>query len=183
VYPCGTAIPTASNINFVAGSTVANLVVAKIGAGGAVCIFNNQGTHLVADVNGYFPGSTSYHSLDPARLLDTRPGMATIDTQSVGAGLLPSGTVTELTVAGRGGVPANAGTVLLNVTVTGPTVAGFITVYPCGIATPLASNLNYGIGTTVAIAAVVQVGSNGKVCLFNSGATHLVADVNGYLAA
>jgi hypothetical protein len=182
VYPCGTAIPTASNINFVAGSTVANLVVAKIGAGGAVCIFNNQGTHLVADVNGYFPGSTSYHSLDPARLLDTRPGMATIDTQSVGAGLLPSGTVTELTVAGRGGVPANAGTVLLNVTVTGPTVAGFITVYPCGIATPLASNLNYGIGTTVAIAAVVQVGSNGKVCLFNSGATHLVADVNGYLS-
>jgi hypothetical protein len=181
VYPCGTPIPTASNINFVAGSTVANLVVAKIGAGGAVCIFNNQGTHLVADVNGYFPGSTSYHSLDPARLLDTRPGTATIDTQSVGAGLLPSGTVTELTVAGRGGVPANARTVVLNVTVTGPTVAGFITVYPCGIATPLASNLNYGIGTTVAIAAVVQVGSNGKVCLFNSGATHLVADVNGYL--
>ena len=148
-----------------AGSTVANLVVAKIGAGGAVCIFNNQGTHLVADVNGYFPGSTSYHSLDPARLLDTRPGMATIDTQSVGAGLLPSGTVTELTVAGRGGVPANAGTVLLNVTVTGPTVAGFITVYPCGIATPLASNLNYGIGTTVAIAAVVQVGRTARyVC-------------------
>jgi hypothetical protein len=70
---------------------------------------------------------------------------------------------------------------VLNVTVTGSTVAGFITVYPCGIATPLASNLNYGIGTTAAIAAVVQVGTNGKVCLFNSGATHLVVDVNGSL--
>ena len=92
------------------GLTVANLVVAKIGAGGAVCIFNNQGTHLVADVNGYFPGSTTYHSLDPARLMDTRPGMSTIDTQFVGAGLLPNGTVSELTVAGRGGVPANAAT-------------------------------------------------------------------------
>ncbi|MEY2415871.1 MAG: hypothetical protein QOH53_1205, partial [Ilumatobacteraceae bacterium] len=183
VYPCGTAIPTASNINFVTGSTVANLVVAKIGAGGAVCIYNNQGTHLVVDVNGYFPGTTSYHPLDPARLLDTRPGMSTIDTQFVGAGLLPAGTVSELTVAGRGGVPANAATVVLNVTVTEPTAAGFITVYPCGISTPLASNLNYGIGTTVAIAAVVQVGSNGKVCLFNSGATQLVVDVNGYLSA
>jgi hypothetical protein len=115
--------------------------------------------------------------------MDTRPGMSTIDTQFVGAGLLPNGTVSQLTVAGRGGVPATAGTVVLNVTVTGTAVAGFITVYPCGIATPLASNLNYGIGTTVAIAAVTQVGSNGKVCLFNSGATQLVVDVNGYLPA
>jgi hypothetical protein len=183
VYPCGTAIPTASNINYVAGSTVANLVVAKIGAGGAVCLYSNQGTHLVVDVNGYFPGATSYHPLDPARLLETRPGLPTIDTQSIGAGLLPAGTVSELTVAGRGGVPANAATVVLNVTVTGTMAAGFITVYPCGIPTPLASNLNYGIGSTVAIASIVQVGSNGKVCLFNSGATQLVVDVNGYLPA
>ncbi len=182
VYPCGTAIPTASNINYVAGSTVANLVVAKIGAGGAVCLFSNQATHLVVDVNGYFPGATSYHPLDPARLLETRPGLPTIDTQSIGAGLLPAGTVTELTVDGRGGVPTNAATAVLNVTVTGTVAPGFITVYPCGIPTPLASNLNYGIGTTVAIATIVQVGSNGKVCLFNSGATQLVVDVNGYLA-
>ena len=35
VYPCGTAVPTASNINYLTGSTVANLVVSKIGADGA----------------------------------------------------------------------------------------------------------------------------------------------------
>ena len=71
VFPCGSAIPTASNINFTTGSTVANLVISKVGDRGAVCVFSNQRTHLVVDVDGYFPLVTSYHSLVPARLLDT----------------------------------------------------------------------------------------------------------------
>ena len=61
-------------------------------------------------------------------------------------------------------------TVVLNVTVTDPTAAGFITVYPCGIDTPLASNLNYKDGGTVANAVIAKVGNDGKVCLFNSAA-------------
>jgi hypothetical protein len=118
--------------------------------------------------------------LVPARILDTRPGEATIDAQSQGAGLLPSTTATEVTVTDRGGVPAGVESVVLNVTVTGPTQAGFITVYPCGIPRPLASNLNYGVGTTVANAVIVKVGTGGKVCLYNSNPTQLIADVNGY---
>ena len=35
VWPCGQARPNASNLNFVAGQTVANLAVAALGAGGA----------------------------------------------------------------------------------------------------------------------------------------------------
>lgn len=181
VYPCGTGIPTASNINYIAGSTVANLVVAKIGADGSICIFNSEGIHLVVDVNGYFPRTTSYTPFDPARLLDTRPELTTIDGRFVGAGIVPAGAITELAVTGRGGVPAGAATVVLNVTVTESTAAGFVTAYPCGIGRPLASNLNYGIGTTIAIAAIVEVAREGTVCLFNSGATHLIVDVNGYL--
>ena len=181
VYPCGTALPTTSSINFSTGSTVANLVMSQIGSDGSVCLFTSRGTHLVADVNGYFPAGTSYDPLVPARLLETRPELTTIDGQFVGAGMRPAGTVTELTVAGRGGVPDAAATVVLNVTVTEPAAPGFITVYPCGIDIPRASNLNYGTGDTVAIAVIVQVGSDGKVCLFNSGPTHLIVDVNGYL--
>lgn len=180
-YPCGTAIPTASNLNYGTGSTVANLVIAKIGTDGKVCIYTSEGTHLVADVNGYFPAATSYRALDPARLLDTRSEYSTIDGQFLGVGIRSAGTITVLTVTGRGGVPVSAATVVLNVTVTESQASGFITVYPCGIAPPLASNLNYGINTTVANAVIVKVGSGGTVCLFNSGPTQLVADVNGYL--
>jgi hypothetical protein len=181
VYPCGTAVPTASNINYLTGSTVANLVVSKIGADGNVCIFSNSTTHLVVDVDGYFPALTSYSALDPARLLDTRPGFSTIDGQFVGADIRPAGTITELTVTNRGGVPANATTVVLNVTSTDATQSGFLTVYPCGVETPLASNLNYIANTTAAVAVFAKVGADGKVCILNSGATQIVADVNGYI--
>ena len=44
----------ASNVNFVAGATVANSVVSGVGVGGAVCVFTPVATNLVVDVNGYF---------------------------------------------------------------------------------------------------------------------------------
>ena len=55
VYPTGANRPLASNLNFVAGQTVPNLVIARIGAGGKVTIFNNLGsTVVVGDVQGWF---------------------------------------------------------------------------------------------------------------------------------
>ena len=54
-WPGGEARPLASNLNFVAGQTVPNLVVVKVGATGQVDLFNNTGTaHVVADVAGWF---------------------------------------------------------------------------------------------------------------------------------
>jgi hypothetical protein len=84
-------------------------------------------------------------------------------------------------VGGRGGVPPTAATVLLNVTSTGATADGYVTVYPCGITRPLSSNLSFKAGVTVANAVMSQVGTDAKVCLYNSDPTHLIVDVNGYL--
>jgi hypothetical protein len=54
VYPDGIRRPTASSLNLNAGDTVANLVVAKVGRGGRVRLYNHAGSvHLVADVMGY----------------------------------------------------------------------------------------------------------------------------------
>ena len=144
-------------------------------------LFTNSAIDLIADVNGYFPATTTYKPLDPARLLETRSGLSTIDGLFNGIGLRSVNEITELTVTGRGGVPLGAATVVLNVTVAGSTASGFVTVYPCGIPAPLASNLNYGINTVVANAVTVKVGTDGKVCLRNSGPTELVVDVNGFL--
>jgi Repeat of unknown function (DUF5650) len=180
VYPCGTPLPNASNINYVAGSTIAGFVIAKLGAGGTVCLYADGATHLIADVSGYLPAISSYTPLNPARLLDTRPGASTIDGQSAGAGVRPAGTTTEVTVIDRVGVPATSEMVMLNVTVTGPTAGGFITVYPCGTPQPTASNLNFTTGATIANAVVAKVGAGGKVCLFNSDPTQLIVDINGF---
>ena len=55
VYPAGEAVPLASNLNFVAGQTVPNLVTAKLGANGQLSIYNVAGnTHVIADVAGWY---------------------------------------------------------------------------------------------------------------------------------
>ena len=86
-------------------------------------------------------------------------------------------------VAGRGGVPADAVAAVLNVTVVGPAADAFATVFPCGQSVPTASNLNYRVGVDIANAVIVQLDPGGKACIYTFAATHLLADVNGYIPA
>jgi hypothetical protein len=83
-------------------------------------------------------------------------------------------------VAGRADIPIEATAVAVNTTAVDPAGPGFVTVYPCGSPRPNASNLNFTAGQTIPNAVVAKVGTDGKVCLFTSGATHLVVDVDGY---
>jgi hypothetical protein len=180
VWPFGEPRPNASNLNYVAGQTVPNLVVVKVGAGGKVSLRNFFGaTHVVADVVGWFsdPAATTgarYHGLSPARILDTREGNGA-PTGKV------SGTI-SVQATGRGGVPADGvSAVVMNVTVTQPTASSVLTVWPFGEPQPNASNLNYVARQTVPNLVVVKVGTGGKVNLRNFfGSTHLVADVVGW---
>jgi hypothetical protein len=106
--------------------------------------------------------------------------LGTVDGLFDGIGRRAAGSVTELLVAGRGGVPADAVAVVLNVTVTGPSGGGFATVFPCGSEPPNASNLNYAAGQTIPNAVTARVGVGGKVCVFTHAETDLIVDVNGY---
>ncbi|MGH9266206.1 MAG: choice-of-anchor D domain-containing protein, partial [Acidimicrobiales bacterium] len=53
VFPSGTSRPTASDLNFAAGDTRANLVVAKLSSGGQLTIFSSAATHVIFDVAGW----------------------------------------------------------------------------------------------------------------------------------
>lgn len=184
VYPNGSARPTASNLNFAPSQTRANLVMAPVGPDGKVRIHNGSaGTvHVVADKAGSFlPGAASlpgaFMPLQPARLLDTR-----------GAGSLPvaGGRDVEVPIAGVGGVPASGvSAVVLNVTATGASRTGHVTVYPTGVARPTASNLNFGPGAAVANLVVVPLGADGRIRVHNgsAAAVDLIADVAGYYLA
>jgi hypothetical protein len=69
----------------------------------------------------------------------------------------------------------------MNVTATNPSAAGYLTVFPTGAPTPLASNLNFTAGQTVPNRVIVGVGTNGRVSIYNPlGSTDVVADVSGY---
>jgi len=95
--------------------------------------------------------------------------------------LTQAGSVTEVQITGRAGVPANASAVVLNLTALDSSTAGFVTAYACGSALPDVSNLNYTPGgTAIANSATVPVGTGGRVCLYTSSATNLIADINGF---
>ena len=179
-YPAGASRPNASNLNFVAGQTVPNLVVVKVGDMGKVTLYNSTGaTHVVADVAGWYGGADPggrYHPVTPERSLDTRLG------QGAPAAKVAAGATLGVQITGQGAVPpAGVAAVVLNVTVTDPTAAGWITAWPAGDSQPLTSNLNFLPGQTVANLVTVKVGAGGMVNLFNSaGSTHLIADVAGW---
>ena len=184
VWPCGVARPLASNVNFATGQTAPNSVIAKVGADGKVCVFASQAIDAVVDVAGYFPDANGFSPLDePRRLLDTRAGSSTVDGGDAGAGGIALGAVRELSVAGRAGVPTTAASVVLNVTAVDATSPGFATVWPCGVARPLASNVNFAAGQTIPNSVIAKVGADGKVCIFSSQAIDAVVDVAGYFGA
>lgn len=114
----------------------------------------------------------------PARILDTRDGTGRGgDTAKVG----PDRTITA-NVRGVGGLPAGGvSAVVMNVTATEPTAAGFLSVTPQG--GNATSSLNLTPGQDVANLVSVPVGSDGNVRVYNNaGSTHVVFDVVGWFA-
>jgi hypothetical protein len=126
-----------------------------------------------------------YVAVVPARLMESRigPEFVTVDGLFRGAGTLAGGGTVALHVGGRGGVPADALAVALNVTAVNAQGPGFVTVWPCGEPRPNASSLNYVRGQTVPNAVVSKIGTEGNVCLFSQVAIDLVVDVNGFFPA
>lgn len=173
VWPAGAARPTASNANYVAGQKVASFVLVKVGAGGMVNYYSSQATNVLVDVLGYGTSASDIKALTPARLLDTR---------AAGAPVSAGGSVT-VKVLGRAGVPAGGvKAVVVNVTAVGPAGTGYLTVFPTGVTRPVASNLNYASGATVANSVIAKVGSGGNLTVFTSRRAHVIVDVLGYIS-
>jgi hypothetical protein len=128
---------------------------------------------------------SDYTAYGPTRILDTRNGTGTGGTIAK----VPGKGTLKLKVAGAGPtgntIPAGVTAVVVNLTVTNPESNGFITAYDDGDTQPTTSNVNYAKGQTIPDLAVVPVGADGYIDLYNagSGATDLVADVSGYFTA
>ena len=135
VYPCGAVRPLASSLNFVAGQTVPNAVIAqgRVRVGRCVCTRRRRRMWWWTSTAGSRP---------------TRPLVSPV--AGAGVGFASAGRVRRWTGrSGRGGVGggfgvgvvgggsgwcagAGAAAVVLNVTVTDAQGSGFVTVCPCG---------------------------------------------------
>ncbi|MFD3542987.1 hypothetical protein ACFWUQ_26320 [Streptomyces sp. NPDC058662] len=173
VFASGTRRPTASNINYEAGRTVPNLVIARVGADGYVELYNGgwEPIDLIADATGYFTQAeaSGYVPKAPIRIVDTRYGIGARRGPVAGQG--------SFTVKAAPGATA----VALNVTVTDPREAGHLTVHPAGQAAPTTSNVNFTAGQTVANSVIVPVGGNGEITVRNGAwaSSDVIVDLVG----
>ena len=136
------------------------------------------------DINDFVWGlsfgsaATSFYTVNPCRLVDTRKPAA-----PMGGPSLAAGEDRAFTVIAHCGLPAGARAISVNATVVEPTAGGFLTLYPGGAVRPAASSLNYRAGRTLANSAIVGLGPAGDIaihCGQPGGTTHFVLDVTGY---
>jgi hypothetical protein len=180
VWPSGEAEPGVSNLNFLPGQIIPNLVMVKIGTNGKISFSNNTGsTHVVLDVVGYYGATGSkFFAIDPTRVLDSRVPTGL-------NGKWNPGQTRDLTLAGAPGtnVPDAADGVIANFTVTDGNAQSLITVYPSGTPLPTSSNLNFVAGEIIPNLVAVRIPANNKISIYNDqGTVNVIADVVGYFA-
>jgi hypothetical protein len=133
------------------------------------------------DVTGTLgvPNNASFYTVTPCRVADTRN-----PNGPYGGPALAGGATRTFTVGGQCQIPLTAKAISINVTVTGPTSIGFLTLFPGGTAAPLASTINFRAGQTRANNAIVALGAGGTMSVVDGQAsgntTHFILDVNGY---
>ncbi len=125
------------------------------------------------------PSSGMLTQVLPRRVLDTRT------TTGGHHGKLGSGATMRLTVLGDGVPGAGVSAVLVNVTAVNETSrTGYLTLFPTGVTRPTASTLNYRGAVTIANQALVPIGSDGTISIFNSaGQTDVIVDVVGWVGS
>jgi Tol biopolymer transport system component len=170
VWPCDEPRPNTSNLNFLAGQTVPNVVIMKPSAANTLCVYTDASADVLVDVSGYLSASNSFVGQNPSRLLDTRdvnpaPGLG------VGG------------VATVGPFPAEADSVVLNVTATNAAAAGFVTAWPCDQPQPNASSVNFVPRTAVPNQVIAKTSADHTVCLYTDQPVDLIADFSGWFPA
>ena len=174
VWACDEAKPATSNLNFVPGVAVPNMAIIRASTASATkgqfCLESSARVHLLVDVMGWFSGTGDVAPAPPNRVVDTRQT----------GNPLQRGEFRRVTVGGTPGVPANASSALLNVTLTSIRRAGFLSVVPCSAAgsVPATSTMNFAAGDTVAAFTVAAL-AGGEVCIYSDSVADLIVDTFG----
>jgi spore germination protein YaaH len=173
----GASKPGTSNLNF-SSQTIANRVVVPLSSTGAVDLYNSAGTvDVLVDVVGVYSSSgATYTGAYPLRVVDTRNGVG-------GTSPLGAGSWLAVQIAGQPGLPGTGvRAVVINLTSTNPTAYSYLAANSAASA-PGTSDLNFYPGQTIANLAVVPVGADGKIYIYNSvGSTDVLVDVFGWYA-
>lgn len=172
VSPHGVARPEASNLNYVAGNTVANSAVVMLGADGALDVYTSAPAEVIVDVTAAFVdaptavASGRFVGTDPRRVVDTRA--------SGGRG------TDEIRVPIPEGIPADATALVANITAVGAAASGFLTAYPTGGVRSDTSVVNTDVHNDTRANLVVISVSEAGFTVYRSMETDVLVDVVGF---
>ena len=173
VWPCADNKPVASSVNYAAVEDIPNTVIASPDVYGKLCLDSSTPVNLIVDMSGWFISGDELNTFTPQRAFDLR---------TTGLVVTPN-TPYAFQMTGNFGIPpSGASSVVLNVTATGATESGYITVWPCDQPQPNTSNLNYLPNQDIPNAVIATIDSRGQVCFASSSPTFLIADISGWFA-
>lgn len=191
IYPTGVPRPTVSSLNYKHGWTGANSVTVKLGADGAINLYNSGApVHLIADVNGYYAKDRTccnssmggqYHPLSkPGRLVDTREWSG---------GRVPADYYINAVASWGSTINPKIRAFAVNITATDPVDSGYLAAWSGSNGTaPNTSTLNYIRGTTVPNFAVVPTmpcqdcgSATGlpSIAVYTNNDSHIIVDIVG----
>ena len=208
VYPYGTGMPKASNLNFAPGKVIANLVTVTLGQGGAVDIYNALGTvNVLADVEGWFvPDASStvsgeFHPISPVRVCDTRSTSQTPSCKAHGA-IGPGGALlVNVTGTGADAIPSDgtAAAVVVNLTGVAGSASTYLSLSPTtssgtcpysGSNAPKFSTINLTAGLVAANRVMIALGPSSpgghdtSLCVYNAaGSINVLIDAGGWFGS
>ena len=178
-FPCGSAPPLASNLNFLAVEDRAGAAIVGIGSGGAVCLLSNVDVNVIVDLSAYYApvpdfGTTGVtQPLRGTRVFDSRLGIGGSSTA------LAAGETRAFDPVAGTPYASTAASVTINVIATQARGRGHLRVFPCGMTVPTVSSVNYTSAGEATNLVTVALGGDRRVCVFALTATHVVVDLFG----
>lgn len=161
----------ATVFNYRARASEANQAVLPVRSGKITLTNGGSRVRIVLDVVGVFTSTSS-----------TRQRVAAITPKRAYDGYLGPGSTRDVLVRGGStGVPADAGTALVNLTVAGGAQPTFLTAWPAGAARPVRSDVHSAPRDDHAGMAWVPIGKDGKITVRSQAGSHrVIVDIVGY---
>jgi hypothetical protein len=100
--------------------------------------------------------------------------------------VITDGVPRDVAFHGACGIPSTAKALAANVTVTQPTLAGYVSVFPADAASTEATVVHFNAGRTRAATTIIKLSGNGtgharlEATVPTGGTTHVIIDVSGY---
>ncbi|NNE13124.1 MAG: sortase, partial [Ilumatobacter sp.] len=165
------------------GDVNANLVTVKIGDGGHVDVVGFVACDMIVDVLGYYEPVTG--AVRAGRFIGLGSAKRAIDTRASSA-LLGANSFTTVDVTQY--VPADASSVVLNLTTTSSVGPNFFTAEPYSVTTkPTTSSLNVTrageIRAVGVIVPVSTVGGKRRIKVYALHPAEIIVDITGYFTS